>query len=178
VPPLAYLLTFSTYGTHLPGSEKGWVDAQHRIPGSPARAADAGREAYWRSRLSETPLILDCATRLLVLQAVLSVCAHRGWTAHALHVRTNHVNAVVAGEVKPDRMLLDFKAYVTALRAGGITRRRYWAHNGSTRYLWNQTSLNAAIDYVLIGQGANMACYPAEKGSLTLTGSDSRGRTF
>ena len=49
-----------------------------------------------------------------------------------------------------------------ALRAGGIPRRRYWAHNGSTRYLWNQKNLNAAIDYVLNGQGMKMACYPAE----------------
>lgn len=173
VPPLAYLLTFSTYGTHLPGSEKGWVDAQHRVPGSPVRARDADREAFWRLRLSETPLVLDQENRQLVLRVVLTVCAHRGWTSHALHVRTNHVHAVVSGEVKPERMLLDFKAYATrALRACGIPRRRYWAHNGSTRYLWNQTSLNAAMEYVLNGQGIKMACYPAEKGSLTLTDSE------
>jgi hypothetical protein len=92
---------------------------------------------------------------------------------------------VVAGEAKPERMLSDFKAYATrAFRSqtGEIPRRRYWAHHGSTRYLWNQASLNAAFDYVRNRQGVRMACYPVrqeaeerfEKRPLTLSGS---GRT-
>jgi len=88
----------------------------------------------------------------------------------------------VGGEVKPERMLTDFKAYATrAFRTGGFARRRYWANHGSTRYLWNQTSVSAAIDYVLDGQGVKMECYPTSEeaeecfasGSLTLPGSDS-----
>jgi hypothetical protein len=60
-------------------------------------------------------------------------------------------------------MLYDLKAYASrALRRASpeIQRRRYWAHHGSTRYLWNKVSLKAAIDYVLNGQGERMACYP------------------
>jgi len=59
-------------------------------------------------------------------------------------------------------MLSDFKAYATrALRheLPEIQRRRYWAQHGSTRYLWNEVSLRAAIDYVLHGQGEAMVCY-------------------
>jgi hypothetical protein len=60
-------------------------------------------------------------------------------------------------------MLSDFKAYATrSLRCAPIIpgRRRYWTDHGSTRYLWNEMSLNAAIEYTLNGQGARMACYP------------------
>lgn len=60
-------------------------------------------------------------------------------------------------------MLYDFKAYASrALRRAfpEIQRRRYWSHHGSTRYLWNEVSVKAAIDYALNGQGERMACYP------------------
>jgi hypothetical protein len=177
---LAYLLTFSTYGTHLPGSEKGWVDAQHCIPGSPMRPHDPDREVYWRSRLKECPYVLDQEERLVVLCAIREVCLHRKWTPYGVHVRTTHVHAVIGGEAKAERMLSDFKAYATrALRslARNRERNRYWTTHGSTRYLWNQTSLAAAIEYVLDGQGAGMACYglvPSEHEVANASGSDSK----
>lgn len=164
VPLVAYLLTFSTYGTHLPGSEKGWIDAQHRIPGSPVLRPDHTLVRYWQGRLNNPPWMLDTRRRLMTLQTILSVCTHRLWIAHAAHVRTTHVHAVVSGSVKPERMVADFKAYsARAFRsqATDAPPRRYWAKHGSTRYLWNQASLKAAIEYVVDGQGARMACYVA-----------------
>jgi hypothetical protein len=163
VPALGYLLSFSTYGTHLPGSQKDWVDAQHCLPNSPLRYHNPSRETYWKSRLSESPYLLDRETRSLVLDAILAVCAHRQWIAHAVHVRSTHVHAVVFGEVKPERMLADFKAYATrSIRSRSVAggRSRHWAIHESTRYLWNETSVKAAIEYVLNGQGTRMSCYP------------------
>jgi Transposase IS200 like len=163
MPALAYLLTFSTYGTHLPGSEKGWVDAQHCIPGSPMRAPNLSWQAWWRAHLNETPWRLDVEAGRITLETILSVCTYRQWIAHALHVRTNHVHAVITGETTPERMLSDCKAYSTrAFRRAypNLQRRRYWADHGSTRYLWNPVNLKAAIEYVLHGQGEPMACYP------------------
>ena len=163
MPLVAYLLTFSTYGTHLPGSENGWIDGQHRIPGSPLLEPNPVLESYWRSRLHEAPFILEREERLLTLEAILSVCSHRQWTAYAVHVRSNHVHAVLSGEAKPERMLSACKAYATRAfrsRAAEVSRQRHWAKHGSTRYLWNAASLQAAIDYVLHGQGTSMARYP------------------
>src|SRR5581483_251390 len=113
--------------------------------------------------LNETPWTLDPEARRIALNTIRSVCRHREWLAHAIHIRTNHVHAVIGGQAKPERMLSDCKAYSTrAFRRAhpGIQRRRYWADHGSTRYLWNEVSLKAAIDYVLHAQGEQMACYP------------------
>ena len=162
VPALAYLFTFSTYGTHLPGSRKGWVDAQHSIPGSPMRPYNPKREEFWRSRLKEHPWIMDSEVRHVALNALLAVCRHRQWVAYGVHLRSTHIHGVIGGDVKPERMLCDLKAYATrALRvaAGSQARQRYWASHGSTRYLWNETSLRAGIDYVLNCQGVRMAVY-------------------
>ena len=101
--------------------------------------------------------------RLIVLRAILEVCRHREWRPYGVHVRSTNIHAVIGGNVKPERMLSDFKAYATrAVRSAAAVpeRRRYWADHGSTRYLWNETSLKAAIDYVLQGQGVSMAYYP------------------
>lgn len=163
MPPLSYLLTFSTYGTHLPGAGKGWVDEQHCIPGSPMRASNPRRLVWWRAQLNEAPWTLSVEARHITRDAIHSVCMYRRWIVHAIHVRTNHVHAIIAGEIAPERILSDCKAYATReLRRAfpGIQRRRYWANHGSTRYLWNEASLQAAIEYVLRGQGEPMACYP------------------
>jgi hypothetical protein len=138
VAALAYLLTFSTYGTHLPGSEKGWVDVRHRMHGSPMLPSNPKREAYWQAYLNEAPWRIEPEAGWSVLNALRSVCAHRQWIAHAFHVRTTHVHAVIGGPTAAERMLSDLKAYATrALRRAypELPRRRYWSHHGSTRYL-------------------------------------------
>ena len=108
-PPLAYFITFSSYGTHLPGSEKGWIDAKHSMPRSPVLGGDERVEGYWRARLKETPLVLERDQRRIVLGAVVAVCAYKGWTAYGVHVRTTHVHAVVGGDTKPERMMAVFQ---------------------------------------------------------------------
>ena len=124
---------------------------------------DPDREAHWRTILKETPFVLDDEARVLTLSAILAVCTHRQWIAHAVHVRTNHVHAVITAEARPERMLSNFKAYCTRSLRSKIQdqeRRRYWTEHGSTRYLWNKVSVQAAAAYVLEGQGARMARYP------------------
>lgn len=132
-------------------------------------AYNPSRLTWWLAHLNEKPWILDLKGRHITLDTIRSVCTHRQWIPHAVHVRTNHVHAVIAGEIAPERMLSDFKAYATrAFRRAfpKIHRRRYWAAHGSTRYLWNEVSLRAAIEYVLNGQGEQMACYPNPKEKL------------
>ncbi|MBV9300507.1 MAG: hypothetical protein JOY62_04015 [Acidobacteriaceae bacterium] len=101
---LAYLLTFSPYGTHLPGSEKGWIDAQRCTPGSPL-GFNPGRQAFWRAHLNEMPFVLNRDAQQITLDTMQSVCTHRQWIAHALHVRTTHVHAVVSGTTAPERII-------------------------------------------------------------------------
>ncbi|MGA8030261.1 MAG: hypothetical protein WB992_24220 [Bryobacteraceae bacterium] len=105
---LAYFLTFASYGTHLPGSEKGWVDIQHRTPGSPLRAGNTRHESYWRSRLNETPWTLDAHIRETVLQSMVSVCTYRNWIAYAIHVRSTHVHAVIGGEAGTNALAVKY----------------------------------------------------------------------
>ena len=59
----------------------------------------------------QTPYLLDRVSRATVLDALREVCLHREWGLLAAHVRTNHVHAVVEAEVRPEKIMNDFKSY-------------------------------------------------------------------
>lgn len=154
--PIGYLITFRTYGTWLPGDQRGSIDRYHNKFGGPRAVPSSKREAVQAERLSSRPFILDALARMLVERAVLEVCAHRSWAIHALAVRTNHVHVVSEGVGGSTKMLNDFKAYSTrALRKAGSWPHEHspWVDKGSRRYLWTEDHMLAAINYVENGQG-------------------------
>ena len=74
-----------------------------------------------------------------------------------MNVKTNHVHVVVSiGAKKSELALNAFKANATRqMKQDGSWRMDYspWVDKGSRRYLWNERSLEQAIDYVMNGQG-------------------------
>jgi hypothetical protein len=136
--PLAYFITFSCFGRWLHGGERGSVDefnnvvAEERLQPSPSREMDDGERLRW------PPMSLDADQREAVDDAVREVCTYRGWTLHALNVRTNHVHVVVAATLPIERVMTDLKRYSTrklATRALIEAGRHPWASHGSTRYV-------------------------------------------
>ncbi len=115
--------------------------------------------------MTQAPYLLDCGSREAVLKALREVCMHGGWSLLAAHVRTNHVHSVVEADVRPERVLNDFKSYASRglnrLGRDGPDRKR-WARHGSTRWLWKDQDVQAAIRYVVEGQGEPMAVFIAE----------------
>ena len=59
----------------------------------------------------------------------------------------------------------DFKSYATRrLRSDGLAgpEAKVWTRHGSTRYVWHDKSLDAAIDYVVNGQGIALTPAPTQ----------------
>jgi REP element-mobilizing transposase RayT len=104
----------------------------------------------------DDPFLLDAPRRDAVVEAITAVAMRNGWQLHALNVRTNHAHAVVTATVTPERVLNAFKAWSTGRmsRLSLIQRgRRVWTRHGSTRYVWDERSLDAVIQYVDEAQG-------------------------
>ncbi|MGI8927449.1 MAG: transposase [Tepidiformaceae bacterium] len=155
--PLAYFLTWTCYGTWLPGDDRGWIDAGHNLPGTPRLQPDATIRAHTGARLLSAPVTLDGEQRQVVANTIRTVCGYRQWQLHALNVRTNHVHVVASAAEQPDRLLSALKAWSTRrLRELGMAPggSPVWTKHGSTRYLWLQRDVDAASTYVLDGQGA------------------------
>jgi len=158
--PLAFFITWTTYGTWLPGDERGWVKRGHGIlPADPI----AKREA--EARMTEDACILDKEQRQVVETTIADHCQIRGWELHAVNCRTNHVHVVVSANRDPDEVREQFKAWCTRrlkqlerLRAadsgkpGAEIRENWWTERGSRHYLGDEESLEAAVLYVRDGQ--------------------------
>jgi REP element-mobilizing transposase RayT len=157
-----YLITFACYGCRLHGSESGSVDRDHNAPGTPILEEDSARAAGERERMDQASYGLDQVRRDAVLEAIHEVCKHRGWSLLTAHVRTNHVHTVVAADTPPERIMGDFKTYASR-RLNGMRldepNRKRWARHGSTRWLWKQEHISAAVQYVVAEQGDAMSVF-------------------
>ena len=155
--PLAYFISFRTYGTWLHGDKRGSIDRFNNAYGQPYIPQNIPLHIYRQSLLKTKPLILNRRQRQLVDEEIRETCRIRGWTLLAVNARTNHVHTVViAQDKKPELVLNAFKANATRkLRQKGFWGHRFspWAFKGSKRKLWNERSIERAIDYVLYGQG-------------------------
>jgi hypothetical protein len=151
--PLAYFLTWTTYGTWLPGDERGWVERPGQFqPPNPALEAAA------RSLLKEPPCVLAPQQRRLVEETIAKHCAIRGWHLHVVNCRTNHVHVVVTANAPPKVVRDQFKAWCTRRlkeqqRAANAdpsqpVRLHWWTEGGSERWLNDQQSLLERIEYV------------------------------
>jgi len=159
--PLAYFLTWPTYGTWLPGDDRGWVRRHrgHQLPDPPLQLETL-------ARMTEDACPLDEDQRRLVEATIADHCRIRSWTLHAVNCRTNHLHVVVTAGLHPDQVREQFKAWTSrklkqlerdrtseSVAPSGI-RTRWWAERGSSRYLNDDDSLEAAILYVRDAQGA------------------------
>ena len=156
----AYLITFRTYGTWLPGDERGSVDRRNfNRFGTPKMGESEEKQRRRSGLLKHKPVVLGPAERSAVENAIRDVCRVRGYALIAINVRTNHVHIVVSNAAAPERMMDGFKAYATrALRAANLAtnEQSVWSRHGSTRYLWAEEHVEAAVDYVINGQGGEL----------------------
>ncbi|MBI4479312.1 MAG: transposase [Acidobacteria bacterium] len=159
---MAYLITFTCYGTHLQGHAAGSVDRDHCGYGVPFAPANVRREGANRNQMKSPAYRMGKLGREIVLTAIQQHCALRNWTLLAAHVRSTHVHFVIRAEESPERILNQVKAYATrALRKSGAEAnvQKRWRPHGSTRYLWKPDQVGAAIHYVVREQGEPMAAW-------------------
>ncbi|MEX1230703.1 MAG: transposase [Planctomycetaceae bacterium] len=148
--PIAFFITWVTYGTWLPGDARGWIE-YHRGWQLP----DSVLEMEAAAVMTEDACRLTREQRIAVEDQISETCLHRGWLLHAVHCRSNHVHVVVtAGETKPKKIRSDIKAWATrCLRINfDEQRENWWAERGSIRWLYDEMSLETAILYVLEAQ--------------------------
>jgi len=163
--PLAYLFTFSGYGTHLHGVTSGSVDQFHNQYNTPVLPTNLAKAYHEAGQLREPPFSLNTTeTRDLVLNAIRATCHRHEWELLAAHVRSTHVHLVLRLPTVPERPLSQIKAAASRVLNNSPWKREsatYWAKHGSTRYLWQPAHVNAAVHYVVHEQGKAMTVFIA-----------------
>jgi REP element-mobilizing transposase RayT len=148
--PLAYFLTWSSYGTWLPGDDRGWNRKDEPDPQPPNSFIVEMAE----SRMKETEFRLSTSDRDIVEATIRKHCEIRNWPLHAVNPRTNHVHVVVTARgYRPETVRDQFKAWCTRkLKAVHATRTQFWTEGGSRRWINTEDDLAAAVAYVLEAQ--------------------------
>ncbi|HRH42704.1 MAG TPA: transposase [Pyrinomonadaceae bacterium] len=155
--PLAYLLTFRTYGTWLHGDKRGLVDTHNRknVYGAPDISPNKNLENLMQKKMKDQQFLLDEIQRKSVELAIEEFCQHKNFQLHAVNARTNHVHAVISAQTKPELIINFSKSYSTRkLRELKLisNKKTIWSRGGSRRYLWKERHVSLAIEYVLYGQ--------------------------
>ena len=155
--PLAYLITFRTFGTWLHGDERHSTRRNRKSErGSKHIPINIPLKEKMNAAMQAAPVLLDPLQRKVVDQAIREVCEVRQHPLHAVNVRSNHAHSVISAMCSPERLADTLKAYSTRrLRETGLIAPdgRVWARGRSRRYLWKPHHVEAAVAYVLYGQG-------------------------
>lgn len=156
--PLAYFISFRTYGTWLHGDKRGSIDRFHNAYRSPYLPQNETWRHHNQQQLKAKPLILNAKQRRSIAAAIRGRARFES-VLQAINVRTNHIHAVVSANRRAGLVLSAFKANATRqLREDRLWPYAFspWADKGSKRKLWNERSVARAIDYVVNGQGGDL----------------------
>lgn len=148
--PIAFFLTWPTYGTWLPGDSRGWVEYRRgwQLP-------DRTRLLEAKARMTEDACVLGPRERTIVEQQIAETCAFRGWILHGVNCRSNHLHALVGAEgTTPKKIRVDLKAWCTRRLKECVdpNREHWWAERGSIRYVFDENGLDNILIYVIDAQ--------------------------
>ena len=137
--PLAYFITWPTYGTWLPGDQRGWIEYHQgwQLP-------NANLLEICQTEMREERCLLSPVAREVVKQQIAETCRVRKWILHAVACQSNHLHVVVeAFETTPQKVRTDLKAWCTRRLRMEIdsSRKNWWAERGSVRYVWDNCLL-------------------------------------
>jgi REP element-mobilizing transposase RayT len=151
--PLAYHITFGTYGTRLHGDPRGTVDRSRNKHGDPI----IGRNVDWHNleagNLVGGPVVFDQDIRGRIEQAVGRVCDRGGWVCHAAACQTNHVHVLITSgdDSKLIRRLLKrwLSEYLNSeAGAGADVPKRWWTKGGSIKWVWDEAYFQNVCRYI------------------------------
>ncbi len=107
--PLAYFITWTCYGTWLPGDDRGWTKWQRGEKVTQPLLAD-----WCKEQMTESPIVLNEEQRGIVEDTIAKHCGIRSWHLHAMNCRSNHCHVVVTANSYDGEQVRDqLKAWST-----------------------------------------------------------------
>jgi len=138
-----YMVTWTTYGSWLPGDKRGYVKQGKTKPDNP-KIMNASQ-----SLQKSATITLDSGQKAIIRRAILQEAERIGHTIEALAVCTNHIHLVARPCEKSIESIVSRYKNVAmfALRKDGPVRR-IWTRGFDKRFCFNEKSLNQRIEYV------------------------------
>ncbi len=153
-------ITWTCYGTWLPGDERGHVSnillphggflRKQNVPGTTFASGDRFTRNRARSLQKSDTFWLNQAQGLCVAEALVSAAGERNWRILRAALMANHVHTVICD--CPDdgpavRRILKGVSQAKLSKALGSSLR-CWTAGGSDRYKHGSEAVDAAVKYV------------------------------
>lgn len=149
--PIAYHITFGTYGTRLHGDPRGTVDRAHNRPGEPIVGADLRRWEREHERLRFAPIELTQEQMIFAESVVPAICTRGRWTHHTSAAGPDHVHVLLTSTADGAAVRKWLKRWLGEVMSSrwplppGAT---WWAECGSVKWVWDDHYFRRASDYV------------------------------
>ena len=157
--PFAIHITWTCYGTWLPGDERGYVSdtllmgggflPKQNTPGTPCTTDDAYTRQHAHSLQRDPSVYLDVEQALIAAHALVKAARDRNWRIVRGALMCNHIHIVVMD--CPDdgpavRRILKGNSHAALAEHTG-RRQRWWTAGGSDRYKHDWQAIENAVNY-------------------------------
>jgi len=177
--------TSTTYGTWLPGDERGFVSTvnnyrpedvekkqdqtrlRHNQPDTLYDRRMPGLKRSAKQLLKCDPIYLNSEQAHAILAQFQETCTYRQWALLVASVMSNHFHAVVIApnEVDSEDILGDLKGYASRRlnkKWGKPLSETWWAESGSQRPKNNELAIRNAVRYAWNQDGYFCRCIAEE----------------
>ena len=158
--PFALLITWTCYGTWLPGDRRGHVSntllpeggflPKENVPDTPYSQGDELTRQRARELQKGETIYLTAEQALVVAVSLCQAAQTRGWRILRAAVMANHVHVVVMdcpNDGPTVRRILKGTSQA-ALNDHKGHNQRWWTQGGSDRYKNDWPAIEAAVEYV------------------------------
>lgn len=163
-----WFLTWTTYGTWLPGDERGFVspkfdeikpEKRNNVVGIAYDKDRPRLQEIAKSKLIGDLIYLQNEHTTTIRNQFEETAEHRGWVIVIAAIMANHIHLVVGvfGDPEPSNLLRDFKSYAS----GALNRQfskpqsgTWWTEQGSKRKIKDARHFAAVVNYVRNQKGA------------------------
>jgi REP element-mobilizing transposase RayT len=140
---VGYMVTWTTYGTWLPGDKRGYVKRGKILPGNPKIKESS------QTLQKSTTLILNSEQKTIIRKAILQEAERTGHKIEALAVCTNHIHLVARPcEESIESIVSRYKNVAMFAMCKNVPVRRIWTRGFDKRFCFNEKSLNQRTEYV------------------------------
>lgn len=149
--PLAYHITFGTYGTRLHGDPRGTVDRSHNRPGDPILGADPSRWQREQGTLRYPAVFLTDQQRQHVEAEVACICQRGGWEYIICSAASDHLHTLLSAAAEGAAVRKWFKRWLgetLSERWPLPDGQSWWAEGGSVKHVWDEDYLENVYGYI------------------------------
>jgi REP element-mobilizing transposase RayT len=141
---IGYMATWTTYGTWLPGDERGYVDNKGQLQKGDEKILKENQE-----RQKSATIKLNDQEKIVARQAILDEAERIGHKIIAIAVNSNHVHLLAKPHQQPIEDIIGrYKSITTRLFWEYGRKGKIWTRGFDKRFCFTETEIATRIVYI------------------------------